>query len=240
MRQENKSDSIYEQLKKRIYAGEFDEDQILPTEKVLEKAYNASRNTVRKAIRKLNSEGIIYSKPGSSNVVLKRIKVDDLLIDSGNINRPSILKDSSVETKVVSFERGKVDRLMAEKTTFPENDYYFHVVRLRIVDGKALMLDDSLFLAQVLPDLTADIAKGSIYQFIQHNYDRRIVGSKLVDRIILAGEMDKTYLQLNELNAVGLTQNWSYLDTGEIFEYTEIHFLPEAYVRTRFVSQKER
>ncbi|MFB5511666.1 hypothetical protein ACE4ZZ_16575, partial [Enterococcus casseliflavus] len=62
--------------------------------------------------------------------------------------------------------------------------------------------------------------------------------NRTVDRVILATDLDKNYLALKQENCIGLTQNWAYLDDGQIFEYTEIHFAPEQYVRTRFIGQK--
>lgn len=239
MAQLNKANEIYTDLKRRILRGEFDTYQILPTEKTLEADYQASRNTIRKAIRQLNSDGLVYSKLGSANIVLQRVAVHDLLIDSGNTNRASIIQSEEVVTQVLAFETKQIDVKLAQKTMFPEDSICYHVIRLRIVNGRPGMIDDSFFLAEVVPNLSQTIAENSIYRYIQSISNQKIIGSRLVDRIILANDFDKQYLQLKKENCVGLTQTWSYLDTGKIFEYTEIHFAPEEYVRTRFVNQQQ-
>ena len=238
MVQTSKSYMIYHDLKLRIESGEFDHYQILPTEKELEAHYSASRNTVRKAIRQLNTEGLVYSKRGSANVVLQRLDISDLLIDSGNINRPSKITNENVTTKLLSFEKKYIDKSLTKITTFAEGEAYFHVIRLRSIDDEPVMIDNSYFLAKVMPNLDKKIASKSIYSFLQADPNVKIIGSKLVDRIVAANDLDKKHLNLAENSSVGLTQNWSYLDTGEIFEYTEIHFSPKNYVRTRYVSQE--
>lgn len=237
MVQESKFETIYEDLRVRIQNGEFDQYQVLPTEKILQEYYQVSRNTVRKAIRQLNSEGMVYSKPGSSNIVLKRIDIEDILIDSGNIDRPSAIAKSAVTTKVLHFEKKTVTEDVAKLTTFKVGETYYHVIRLRIVNGTPAMIDDSFFLSEFLPNLTQDIAQESIYSYLQKTTNYKIVGSRLVDRISYANDFDKEHLELENFNAIGLTQNWSYLDNGDIFEYTEIHFAPNSYVRTRFIAQ---
>lgn len=238
MVQINKSEKIYEDLKMRILKGEFDENQILSIEKSLELEYNVSRNTIRKAIRQLNSEGLVYSKLGSANVVLQRVAVEDLLIDSGNMERGSKIQTKSIETKVLSLDLIIVDATLAAKSMFQIGTTCYHVIRLRLINGKPVMIDDSFFKSEVVPRLTKKIAQESIYRYIQSVTNHKIIGSRLVDRVILATDLDKNYLALKQENCIGLTQNWAYLDDGQIFEYTEIHFAPEQYVRTRFIGQK--
>lgn len=238
MVQINKAEKIYEDLKMRILKGEFDESQILPIEKSLESEYDVSRNTIRKAIRQLNSEGLVYSKLGSANIVLQRVNVEDLLIDSGNTERGSKIQTESIETKVLSLDLVTVDSTLASQSMFLEGTSCYHIIRLRLINGQPVMIDDSFFKLDAVPRLTKEIAEQSIYQYIQSATNHKIIGSRLVDRIILATDLDKKYLPLQEENCIGLTQNWAYLDDGQIFEYTEIHFAPRQYVRTRFIGKK--
>ncbi|HAB97727.1 MAG TPA: hypothetical protein DCE83_13495 [Enterococcus sp.] len=237
MVQINKSKVIFEDLKKRILLGEFDDDQVLPIEKELVIAYQVSRNTIRKAIRQLNGEGLIYSKPGSANIVLQRVFVEDVLINSGNMDRSTIIQTDQINTKVLSLKVVVVDDALAAQSMFQKGTKCLHVVRLRIVNGQPGMIDDSFFKLEVVSGLTKELAEESIYHYIHSISHQKIIGSRLVDRIVLATDFDKTHLRLQKENCIGLTQNWSYLDDGQIFEYTEIHFSPEQYVRTRFVTQ---
>lgn len=237
MKQKNKSQQIYIDLKRRIYNEEFDHYRILPTEKELENYYSTSRNTVRKAIRLLNSEGLIYSKVGSGNIVLTRIEIDNLLINSGNIIRPSEITNNNIITQVLTFEKIVIDDFLSKKTNFAIGLICFHILRLRYIDNQPTMLDDSYFRETDMPNFTKEDAGNSIYTYLL-NGGKKIIGSKLVDRIVPVSENDILYLDLSKNSLVGLTQNWSYLDDGEIFEYTEIHFSPETYVRSRFISQE--
>lgn len=238
MVQINKAEKIYKDLKLRIFKGEFDESQILPIEKKLEADYDVSRNTIRKAIRQLNVEGLVYSKLGSANIVLQKVTVEDLLIDSGNIERGSEIQTETLETKVLSLELVTIDSTLESQSMFTAGTICYHVVRLRLINGQPVMIDDSFFKSDVVPKLTKEIAGQSIYQYIQSVTHHKVIGSRLVDRIILATNLDKKYLDLKKENCIGLTQNWAYLDDGQIFEYTEIHFAPEHYVRTRFIGKK--
>ncbi|BDZ72273.1 hypothetical protein GCM10025861_27900 (plasmid) [Methanobacterium petrolearium] len=133
-----------------------------------------------------------------------------------------------------------VDATLAAKSMFQIGTTCYHVIRLRLINGKPVMIDDSFFKSEVVPRLTKKIAQESIYRYIQSVTNHKIIGSRLVDRVILATDLDKNYLALKQENCIGLTQNWAYLDDGQIFEYTEIHFAPEQYVPDTIYRAKSR
>ncbi|MHB8064363.1 MAG: FadR/GntR family transcriptional regulator [Ruminiclostridium sp.] len=69
MKKQNLSDIIYEDLKKRITAGEFRVNSKLPPERILAEHYQVSRVPVREAIKKLEDTGIVTKNPGYDTIV---------------------------------------------------------------------------------------------------------------------------------------------------------------------------
>lgn len=231
----NKSEYIYNDLKQKIMDGEYDRYRILPIELELQEMYQASRNTVRKAIRKLNYDGLVYSKEGSGNVVLERIDIPNVLIQSGDFEKPSTIDQEKITTKLLHFHQVQSKEISGNHLFLKEEVELWHVVRLRLVQGEPAMIDNSYFRADLISGLSAEIAKGSIYRYIREKLNLAIIGSKLADSVQLANEFEQAHLLLGEANCVARTQNWVYLDSGEIFEYTEISFAPRFYLRSRFM-----
>ena len=64
---------IAEDLKKQIDTGTLKPGQQLPTEIHLRDQYNASRNTVRDAIKRLISLGLVETRPGAGTYVTRKI-----------------------------------------------------------------------------------------------------------------------------------------------------------------------
>jgi GntR family transcriptional regulator len=64
---------IAEDLKKQIDSGALKPGQQLPTEIHLRDQYNASRNTVRDAIKRLISLGLVETRPGAGTYVTRKI-----------------------------------------------------------------------------------------------------------------------------------------------------------------------
>jgi GntR family transcriptional regulator len=64
---------IADDLRRRIEEGIIVPGQQLPTELELREQYDASRNTVRDAIKRLSSSGLVESRPGSGTFVTRKI-----------------------------------------------------------------------------------------------------------------------------------------------------------------------
>jgi GntR family transcriptional regulator len=64
---------IAEALRGQIQSGVLEPGQQLPTELELRERYDASRNTVRDAIKRLISLGLVETKPGQGTFVTKKI-----------------------------------------------------------------------------------------------------------------------------------------------------------------------
>jgi GntR family transcriptional regulator len=64
---------VAEELRRQIESGELAPGQQLPTELELREAHDASRNTVRDAIKRLASLGLVETRPGQGTFVTRKI-----------------------------------------------------------------------------------------------------------------------------------------------------------------------
>lgn len=64
---------IAEDLREQIESGQLEPGQQLRTELELREVYNASRNTVRDAIKWLTTLGLVETRPGQGTFVVKKI-----------------------------------------------------------------------------------------------------------------------------------------------------------------------
>jgi GntR family transcriptional regulator len=64
---------IADDLRAKISHGELAPNAKLPTEGELSEQYEASRNTVREAIRRLTDEGLLESRPGQGTFVARKV-----------------------------------------------------------------------------------------------------------------------------------------------------------------------
>ena len=104
---------IAEDLRAQIESGGLAPGQQLPTELELREKYNASRNTVRDAIKWLTNLGLVETKPGQGTFVVQKINpfVTTLTGDArtGQDERPSYLLQVSKANRVLSFSPVQVE-----------------------------------------------------------------------------------------------------------------------------------
>lgn len=60
----SKYEAIYRDLKQKIEEGDFSSQELLPSEHSLIQTYDCSRNTVRRAISELVSDGYVQTLQG--------------------------------------------------------------------------------------------------------------------------------------------------------------------------------
>jgi DNA-binding GntR family transcriptional regulator len=66
---------IAEDLRQKIESGELGHGDQLPTELELRERYEASRNTVRDAVKWLTTRGLVETRPGQGTFVVDRDKI---------------------------------------------------------------------------------------------------------------------------------------------------------------------
>ena len=64
---------IADELRAQIRSGALEAGEMLPTETELREQYGASRNTIRDAVKRLTSEGMVETRPGQGTFVAPRI-----------------------------------------------------------------------------------------------------------------------------------------------------------------------
>lgn len=234
----SKYEDIFKDLQHRISRDEF-KDGMLPTEAQLTEQYEASRNTVRRAISELARLGYVQSIRGRGVVILDRTNtagdVELGIRDMHGSQSISSIAPHDTKTRILTFTKVTIDDDLARKTGLPVGDEAYYLQRLRILDGHAWSLDHNWFLCSALPGLTIEIAERSIYRYLQENLGKKVVGSRRTLAIRRATNHDRENLELDGANCVGVIFNTAFTDNGHIFEFTETHYSPEHFTFTEFI-----
>ncbi|SHK07818.1 GntR family transcriptional regulator [Paramaledivibacter caminithermalis] len=125
-----------------IESGKYKENDKLPSERELCEIYDISRATVRQTIRELEKEGYIYKQHGKGTFVSpERFKQDLLKFYSFTEEMKKIGKIPS--SKVLDFEIIQSDEKIAVKMEIGIGEKIYKFTRLRLADGKPIMLETS-------------------------------------------------------------------------------------------------
>lgn len=227
----NKYELIYQDLKKKIEADEYRYQELLPPENTLVQVYDCSRNTVRRAVARLVTDGYVQTLQGKGVRNIYR-PVDQTAFTIGEIEsfRESALRNGqAAETKVLLFLEITADPALAARTGFPIGSELYYLQRLHYLDGKPLILNHNYFLKEAVPGLTPEIAQNSIYNYLESTLHMTIVNSKRIMTVEKITEIDEKYMDLNveDYNCMAVVTSFTYNREGLMFEYTQSRHRPD-------------
>jgi GntR family transcriptional regulator len=146
---------IAEDLQRKIESGELQRGAQLPTEIDLREQYDASRNTVRDAIKWLTIRGLVETRPGQGTFVTERIQpfVTNLTneAESGGGEATSVYVaqvEASGRTPTNSeprVEMQKASRVIAQALRIPEGTDLVSRHQQRSIDGTPWSLQTSFY-----------------------------------------------------------------------------------------------
>lgn len=220
---------IYQDLKHKIEDGTYAFQELLPSENQLIQTYGCSRNTVRRAIGALVTDGYVQTMQGKG---VRNIfqPTSQTLFTLGGIEsfRESALRNHQTpRTEVLCFTELVADPKLAAKTGFAVGAELYYLQRLHYLDGKALILNHNYFLKDVAKNLTKEIAEHSIYAYLEQELHVSIVTSKRVMTVEKMTEIDEKYLELGDYNCLAVVSSQTYDSNGTMFEYTQSRHRPD-------------
>ena len=226
---EKKFDKIYSDLMNKIVTHEYEFNAVLPSEYELVKIYDCSRSTIRRALNELIQSGYVQVRQGSRVRVIYE-PVERNVFKIGGIEsfkEAAIRNGFSYDTKVVKLKKIFADGEISARTGFKIGEELFDVRRIRYVNGKPLILDKNYFLTSVAKDLTEEIAKTSIYDYLENELHVKIMTSKRKMTAELATTEDKEFLELDDYNCLAIVSGRVFNADGIQFEYTESRHRPD-------------
>ena len=231
---------IYNFIKENIQNEVYLPEEKIPSENELKDLFGVSRNTVRRAIDMLSSDGLLSSVHGKGVFVMKKIPINFLLGGTESFKEATLKNDLKYKTTVPIFEILIVDESINKKTHFPVGKIVYHIVRIRNIDNENVILDENYFLEEITGGLNVTIAMDSIYEFLENKKKLKISGAQKVISIENSTKLDNKYLDLNDCRMVVLVKNYAYLDSGIYFEYTESHHRPDKFIFRSYAKRLQK
>lgn len=219
---------IYSALKQRLESGQYPAGQLLPSENTLITEFACSRNTVRRAIGELVREGYVQTRQGWGVCSIFH-PIEQTSYTMGTIEsfRETALRTGQKSsTRVEAFSRILADRELAAQTGFPEGTPLFSLWRIHDLNGRPIILNISYLRQDCMPDLTPEIAAGSLYRYLEEDLGMVIVTSKRTITVEPATQLDRRWIDLGEYNCMAVITNQAYNSQGVMFEYTQSRHHP--------------
>jgi GntR family transcriptional regulator len=225
---------LYMQLKtilaSQIDRGELRPHEKLPSERELCRNFGISRMTVRHALDALAQGGLVYTQPGKGIFVADprlSLNVQVSLAGWSEDVRRSGATPSSILLEACLC-RATSEQAKALHVT--EEEELVRIERLRMVDKVPLAMQTAYLPHHLCPDLLQyDLATQSLIRILGKEYGLRLARAEETVRAMLAKPEERELLGLSDPAPVLSTERTTYLDTGEVIEFSHGIFCGEWY-----------
>lgn len=235
---ESKYLTIYNEISNKIENNKIQSGEKLPSENEMMKEYNVSRDTIRKALNLLESNGYIQKVKGKGSFVIDINKFDFPVSGLTSFKELSTKMGVESNTLVKELKLMKPDNFLMKQLNLSKNDDVWKVIRVREINNKKIILDKDFFNKKYVPLLTKDICKNSIYEYLENELGLKISFAKKEITVQQATEEDKSYLDFENYNMIVVVKNYIYLDDMSLFQYTESRHRPDRFKFVEFARRK--
>ncbi|MDO4268942.1 MAG: UTRA domain-containing protein [Eubacteriales bacterium] len=224
-------ETIYKDLKQKIETNVFAYQELLPSENTLIQMYHCSRNTLRRAVSLLVTDGYVQTIQGKGvrNLYQPIAQTAFTIGEIESFQESAVRNGHKPLTKVLLFTEFAIDEKQALHTGFPVGAEIYYIQRLHYLDGIPLILNHNYFSKDAVPGLSKEIAEHSIYQYLEQTLHMTIVNSKRIMTVEKMTQIDEKYLKMNaaDYNCVAVVSSQTYNRDGVMFEYTQSRHRPD-------------
>lgn len=220
-----KYQEIFQDLTKQISNGEYPPLSKLPDQQELASEYGTSRVTIQKVINMLKHEGLVTTKRGKGTFVNSNGQ-NGFKQNAGNYVGLTKWLGSHHElsSEIISFQVRLPDETEIEKLSITENDPVYDIIRLRRVDKKPFSLEYTVMPWTMIPGITQDTLKTSIYAHITEKLSLPIGQAFRRIRADKADSYDIMYLKVDKYDPILELDQVVCFENGRPFEYSQTRY----------------
>jgi GntR family transcriptional regulator len=224
---------LYYQLKEimreKVRAGEWQQGELIPSERELSESYRLSRMTARQAITELVNEGVLYREQGKGTFV-SRHKITQQLMRLTGFTQDIQARGQRPSTKVLSAQMRPVDELGAERLGIEQGQLVFCLQRLRLADAEPLAIEYSQISFRACERLLEeDLEHNSLYGVLEAKYGLPLMEAEQELEAGLAGSEEARLLNISAGSSVLFTRRTTYSERNQPIEYAQSVYRGDKY-----------
>jgi GntR family transcriptional regulator len=203
-----------------IERGEYAPDGHLPTQRELCQKYKTSLMTMRRVLNDLTREGIIRSIPGKGIYINPKAKPSDYGSLEGFEPQMARLGLKPL-TETLEAKTIVATTFLSGILKVREGSQVVYLFRLRYADGNPFSIYKAYIPHHLCPGILGKgLANGSLFNILRKEYGHRLVGSRNTASAVLPDAEAMRLLSLAEPVAMLLREQITFIDSGEIIEYS--------------------
>jgi len=224
---------IEDWLSDAIAAGTLSPGDRLPTEHDLAAWLGVSRMTLRHALAELALRGLVTRTVGrGGGTFVAEAKLEQDLTTLAGFSEQLRRHGKAAGARVLAAAEIPASAAAAAALELADGDPVIEVRRIRLADGKPVVIEHSLFPAVLCPDMLESRLDGSLYELLEDKYGLRPYRARESLEPVVAGVREAEALEIDEGAPLMLVERTAYSITGRPLEFARDLFRGD---RTRVV-----
>lgn len=213
----------------KIQSGELKIGDQIMTEKELCEIYKVSRMTVTKALQSLSTKGFIKRIAGKGSFVCDS-NVKKIFGHTRSFTQDILSIGQTPGAILVEYRiyRGEEIPEIAQKLRVDPKGFIHFFTRIRTADGIKIALSHTYIKCDIVPALNISTLESSLYEYIQNELGLSPIQKAYSVNATLPTPEQKKLLEINDVALLKVVHP-SFLESGEIFEYTETYYVGSRY-----------
>ena len=166
---------LYEILRAKIDNGDWNPGDMIPPESELQKHYEVSQITVRKALNTLVDQGLIVRRRGKGTFLAKR-RIDSNLSSMIDFDEDMEQRGMKPRTVLIATSHPTISTNTASMLEIDIDEEITLISRLRYADDEPLSMETSILVSKYVPGiLKNDFTKRSLRETLLTDYGIELV-----------------------------------------------------------------
>lgn len=211
-----KKEFVTQDLLSKIYQQHSEGPRKLPPERQLAEEYGVSRFTIRQALEKLASIGVVRIVQGSGIWINEQTRNNPLVYNSITEKR-----FDQMRYRMISLHKKRPEREDRQIFGLTDDDFIWQFCRLRFVDDVATQIEISRMPAAMFSDLNQVVIERSLQQYV---LSKGLQISHLLTsyRAVSVSREQSILLGCKKGSPAMLINNRGILDGGRVYEISDI------------------
>ncbi len=225
---------IADRLVSQIESGELAPGDRLPAERELSENLGVNRMTLRRALRVLESQGLVLRKHGIGTFVGEP-KIDRQMDVVFRFTRRMQNRGYTPGTQVISLDETLTDAALSRQMAVPVSSPAYKILRLRSINHEPVMIESYIIPVRRFPGLDHyDLESRSVYEVMETEYGVQITRAQQSFEPVVASSFEAELLKIRVGAALMLEKRISYDQDNRPVEYGKDRYRGD---RFRFVTE---
>lgn len=216
----HKFEKIYYDLREKIKNSDYPIGSFLPSEPDLALSYNVSRETIRKAQKRLIADGLIHKQQGKGAIVLDHERFS--LPISGLVSYNELTSEKGLNSKTILIKNELTTTPFSLKGLYDlkDDDTFIHLIRARLIDDEVLIIDEDYVLQSIVEHIPQRMAEKSIYQYFEEKLGLVISYALKEFYADFANELEQEWMHIQPNDYVMNVSSHVFLEDTSFFQLT--------------------